>query len=56
VVSRFDQRPSALDCLAILRRPRTLARNVRIHLVDALGQAAKALQFGSTAHTTPALA
>ena len=56
VLARFDQRPSALDCLGILRQPRTLARTVRVHLVDALGQATKALQFGSTAHTTPALA
>jgi DNA-binding transcriptional regulator YiaG len=56
ILARFDQRPSALDCLGILRRPRTLARTVRVHLVDALGQAAKALQFGSSAHTTPALA
>jgi YgiT-type zinc finger domain-containing protein len=56
VLARFDQRPSALDCLGILRQPRTLARTVRVHLVDAMGQAAKALQFGSTAHTTPALA
>jgi DNA-binding transcriptional regulator YiaG len=56
VLAKFEQRPAALDCLAILRNPRTLARTVRVHLVDALGQAAKALQFGSTAHTTPALA
>ena len=56
VLSRFEQRPSALDCLGILRQPRKLARTVRIHLVDAAGQAAKALQFGSAAHTTPALA
>jgi len=56
ILARFDQRPSALDCLGILRHPRKLARTVRVHLVDALGQAAKALQFGSSAHTTPALA
>jgi len=56
VLGKFDQRPSTLDCLGVLREPRTLARKVRLHLVDALGQAAKALQFGSAAHTTPASA
>jgi DNA-binding transcriptional regulator YiaG len=56
VLARFEQRPSALDCLAILREPRKLARTVRIHLVDAVGQATKALQFGSAARTSPALA
>jgi len=56
VLGKFEQRPSSLDCLGVLREPRTLARKVRLHLVDALGQAAKALQFGSAAHTTPALA
>lgn len=56
VLGRFEQKASALDCLRVLREPRTLGRKVRIHLVDALGQAAKALQFGSAAHTAPALA
>jgi predicted nucleic acid-binding Zn ribbon protein len=56
VMAKLEQRPSALDCLRILRKPKKLSRNVRLHLVDALGQAAKALQFGSAAHTTPALA
>ena len=56
VLGKFEQRPSTLDCLGVLREPRKLARKVRLHLVDALGQATKALQFGSAAHTAPALA
>ncbi|MGZ6124709.1 MAG: hypothetical protein ACXWLR_07100 [Myxococcales bacterium] len=56
VLARFEERPAALDCLRVLREPRKLGRKVRLHLVDALGQAAKALQFGSAAHTIPALA
>ena len=56
VLGRFEHRHSTLDCLRVLREPRSLARKVRIHLVDALGQAAKALQFGWAAHTAPALA
>jgi DNA-binding transcriptional regulator YiaG len=56
VLARFEHRPSSLDCLRVLREPKKLARNVRLNLVDALGQAAKALQFGSTAYTAPALA
>ena len=56
VMAKFEHRPSTLDCLGVLRQPRTLARKVRLHLVDALGQAAKALQFGSAAHSAPALA
>jgi len=56
VLAKFEQRPSTLDCLGVLREPKRLARKVRLHLVDALGQAAKALQFGSSAHTAPALA
>ena len=56
VLARYEQRPSALDCLAVLREPRKLARKVRVHLSDALGQATKALQFGSAARTAPALA
>jgi DNA-binding transcriptional regulator YiaG len=56
VLAKFEQRPSSLDCLRVLREPRSLARKVRLHLVDALGQAAKALQFGSAAHSAPALA
>ncbi len=55
-LAKFEQRPASLDCLGVLREPKRLARKVRLHLVDALGQAAKALQFGSAAHTTPALA
>ena len=46
VLAKFEQRPSALDCLRVLREPRSLARKVRLHLVDALEQASKALQFG----------
>ena len=56
VLGKFEQRPSTLDCLGVLREPRKLARKVRLHLVDALGQASKALQFGSAARTAPALA
>lgn len=56
VLGKFEQRHEALDCLAVLRAPRKLARKVRVHLVDALGQAAKTLAFGSAAHTAPALA
>jgi putative zinc finger/helix-turn-helix YgiT family protein len=56
VLAKFDHRPSSLDCLRVLREPRKLARKVRVHLGDALGHAAKTLQFGSTARTTPALA
>jgi hypothetical protein len=56
VLAKLEQRPATLDCLGVLREPRKLARHVRVQLVDALGQAAKALQFGSAAYTTPALA
>lgn len=56
VLAKFEHNPAALDCLRVLREPRTLGRKVRLHLVDALGHAAKALQFGSAAHTAPALA
>ena len=56
VLGRFEHRPSSLDCLRVLREPRKLARRVRVQLADGLGQAAKMLQFGSTARTAPALA
>lgn len=56
VVGRFDGQHSALDCLRVLRQPRRMALKVRLHITDALAQAAKALQFGSAAHTSPALA
>jgi len=56
VLAKVEHRHSTLDCLGVLRQPRGMARKVRVHLVDALGQAAKALQFGSAAHTAPALA
>ena len=56
VLAKFEHKTSTLDCLRVLREPRTLARKVRLHLVDALGQASKALQFGSAARTAPALA
>ena len=56
VLGKFEQRPSSLDCLAVLRQPRKLARKVRLTLIDALGQAAKTLQFGSAARSAPALA
>lgn len=56
LLAKLEQRPYALDCLAVLREPRRLGRKVRVHLVDALGQAARALQSGSAAHAAPALA
>ena len=56
VLGRFDGKQSALDCLSVLREPRKLTRKVRLHIHDAMAQAAKALQFGSAARTAPALA
>ena len=56
VLAKYDQQPAALDCLKVLREPRKLARKVRLNLIDALGQAAKIMQFGSAARTAPALA
>jgi DNA-binding transcriptional regulator YiaG len=56
VLGKYEHKPAALDCLKVLREPRKLARKVRVHLIDALGQAAKALEFGSAARTAPALA
>jgi len=56
VLARFEEKPSALDCLRVLRQPKPLARKVRLQLVDATGKAAKTLQFGSAAHTAPAMA
>ena len=56
VLGQFDGKQSALDCLSVLRQPRKLAQKVRLHITDALAQAAKALQFGSAAHTSPAMA
>jgi hypothetical protein len=56
VLAKYDNTHSTLDCLRVLREPRKLARKVRVHLVDGLGQARKALEFGSTPRTNPALA
>jgi DNA-binding transcriptional regulator YiaG len=56
LLAKLEQRPRALDCLAVLREPRRLGPKVRLHLVDALGQAARALQSGSAANAAPALA
>jgi len=56
VLAQFEHKASSLDCLAVLREPRKLARSVRLTLIDALGHAAKTLQFGSAARTAPALA
>jgi DNA-binding transcriptional regulator YiaG len=56
VRARFDEKHTALDCLAVLRVPRKLARNVRVHLEDALQSAGKLLQFGSPVFTQPATA
>ncbi|HET9752115.1 MAG TPA: hypothetical protein VFP52_04115 [Myxococcales bacterium] len=50
LLAKLEERPCALDCLAVLREPRRLGRKVRLHLVDALGQAARALQSGSAAN------
>ena len=56
VLAKYDHAPTTLDCLAVLREPRGLARKVRLTLIDALGHAAKTLQFGSAARSSPALA
>ena len=56
VLARFEGKHSALDCLGVLRGPRKLARNVRLHLTDAIHQAGKLLQFGSSVFTQPATA
>ena len=56
VLAKYEHKPAALDCLAVLREPRKLARKVRVTLIDALGTAAKTLSFGSTARTNPAMA
>ena len=56
VLAKFEDRAAALDCLGILREPRKLARNVRLHLNDAVQQASKMLQFGSAAFNQPAVA
>ena len=55
VLSRYEDRGASIDALTLLRVPRRLARTVRISLENALAQAAKALDFGSQARTTPAL-
>jgi DNA-binding transcriptional regulator YiaG len=56
VLGRFEGKHSALDPLAVLREPRKLALNVRLHLSDSRQDAGKLLQFGSTAFTHPASA
>jgi DNA-binding transcriptional regulator YiaG len=56
IIGQFDDQHASLDCLRVLREPRQLARKVRLHITDALAQAAKALQFGSAARSSPALA
>jgi hypothetical protein len=56
VMGKFEHRPASLDCLGVLREPRKLAQKVRLHLIDAIGQASKMLQFGSAARGAPALA
>jgi DNA-binding transcriptional regulator YiaG len=56
VLAKLEQRPSTLDCLGVLRQPKKLGRKVRVQLVDAIGHAAKTLQFGSAVYTAPALA
>ena len=56
VLGRFEGKHSVLDALAVLREPRKLARNVRLHMSDTLQSASKLLQFGSSAFTQPARA
>ena len=56
VISRLDDRHTSLDSLRILREPRKLGRKIRLHIEGAVAAARKALEFGSAAHTTPALA
>ena len=56
VLAKYDHAPASLDCLAVLREPRKLASKVRLTLIDALGHARKALQFGSAARTAPVTA
>jgi hypothetical protein len=56
VLDRFEEKPYVLDCLRVLRQPKRLAPRIRLQLVDAAGKAAKTLQFGSSAHTAPAVA
>lgn len=56
VISRLGGRDTALDSLRILREPRKLARKMRLHLEGAMAAAKSALEFGSAAHTAPALA
>lgn len=56
VLAKTEQKTATLDCLAVLRQPRALARRVRLTLIGALDHAAKTLAFGSAARTSPALA
>ena len=56
VLARFEEKHSVLDCVAVLRAPRKLAREIRLHLSDAIQDARKLLQFGSSAFTQPATA
>lgn len=56
VLGKFEHRPSTLDCLGVLREPRKLARKVRVYLTDAIGQARRSLQFGSSSRNQPAMA
>ena len=56
VLGRFEGKHSVLDPLGVLREPRKLARNVRLHLNDSLHGAGKLLEFGSAAFTQPATA
>jgi hypothetical protein len=56
VLAKYEHRPISLDPMAVLREPKGMAPRVRLHLIDAMGQAAKVLQFGSAARTAPAVA
>ena len=56
VLARFEGKQAVLDPIAVLRKPRKLAANVRLHVGDAPQGAGKLLQFGSAAFTQPASA
>jgi DNA-binding transcriptional regulator YiaG len=56
VLAKLEQRPASLDPLRVLRQPRKMTQKVRLHLIDAAGQAAKTLHFGGSEETTTARA
>ena len=56
ILGRYDDRAEALDCLAVLRAPRKLARKVRVDVVEDIERAGNSAQSGSAAAAAPALA